>query len=60
MMRQMKRDTSKELDDYRAIFKLLILTIAPIILSTTIYNSANVIDSAMFNKIMGAQGTRES
>ena len=60
MMRQMKRDTSKELDDYRAIFKLLILTIAPIILSTTIYNSANVIDSAMFNKIMGAQGTSEA
>ena len=59
-MRQMKRDTSKELDDYRAIFKLLILTIAPIILSTTIYNSANVIDSAMFNKIMGAQGTSEA
>ena len=51
---------SKELDDYRAIFKLLILTIAPIILSTTIYNSANVIDSAMFNKIMGAQGTSEA
>ena len=60
MMRQMKRDTSKELDDYRAIFKILILTIAPIILSTTIYNSANVIDSAMFNKIMGAQGTSEA
>ena len=56
MMRQMKRDTSKELDDYRAIFKILILTIAPIILSTTIYNSANVIDSAMFIAIPSAFG----
>ena len=44
----------------KPIFKILILTIAPIILSTTIYNSANVIDSAMFNKIMGAQGTSEA
>lgn len=41
------------------LFKLLLITIAPVILSTAIYNASNVIDSAMFNKIMGAQGKTE-
>ncbi len=60
MKRQMRRDKSTVLDDYQGIFKILILTIAPVILSTTIYNVANVIDSAMFNKIMSAQGASEA
>lgn len=60
LKRQLKSDKMKRLDSYRMIFSLLLVTIAPIVLSTTLYNVANVIDSAMFNKIMGAQGMTEA
>ena len=57
--KQLKRDRTKHVEDYKTIIKLLLLTIAPVILSTTVYNLSNVIDSAMFNKIMTAQGFTE-
>ena len=53
--KQLRMDRSKHTEDYKTIFKLLLLTIAPVILSTTVYNLSNVVDSAMFNKIMTAQ-----
>lgn len=58
--RRIKSDRTQKMDDYQAIFKLLLLTIAPVVLSTTVYNIGNVIDSAMFNNIMAAQGHSES
>lgn len=57
--KQLRMDRSKYTEDYKTIFKLLLLTIAPVILSTTVYNLSNVVDSAMFNKIMTAQGFSE-
>ena len=57
--KQLRMDRSKHTKDYKTIFKLLLLTIAPVILSTTVYNLSNVVDSAMFNKIMTAQGFSE-
>ena len=57
--KQLRMDRSKHTVDYKTIFKLLLLTIAPVILSTTVYNLSNVVDSAMFNKIMTAQGFSE-
>lgn len=58
--RRIKSDHTQKMDDYQTIFKLLLLTIAPVVLSTTVYNIGNVIDSAMFNNIMAAQGHSES
>ena len=57
--KQLRMDRSKHTEDYKTIFKLLLLKIAPVILSTTVYNLSNVVDSAMFNKIMTAQGFSE-
>lgn len=57
--RRVNRDRSRHLESYRSIFKLMILTIAPVILSSAVYNMGNIIDSAMFNNIMGAQGHLE-
>ena len=37
----------------------MLLTIAPVILSSAVYNMGNIIDSAMFNNIMAAQGHLE-
>lgn len=60
LKRQMRSDKTRRRDSYGLIFKMLLVTIAPIVLSTTLYNVANVVDSAMFNKIMGAQGLTEA
>lgn len=59
LRRQLRSDKSKRVDEYQMLFKLLFITIAPVIMSTAIYNISNVIDSAMFNKIMAAQGMTE-
>lgn len=59
IQKQLKRDRTRRVESYRTIFKVLILTIAPVIMSTAVYNVGNVIDSAMFNNIMGAQGHLE-
>ena len=57
--KQLKRDRTRHVESYRTVFKVLLLTIAPVILSTAVYNVGNVIDSAMFNNIMSAQGHLE-
>lgn len=59
IQKQLKRDRTRKEESYRTIFKVLLLTIAPVIMSTAVYNVGNVIDSAMFNNIMGAQGHLE-
>lgn len=59
IQRKMRRDRTKTTESYQKIFKVLLLTIAPVLMSTAVYNVGNVIDSAMFNNIMGAQGHLE-
>lgn len=56
MKRQLKRDMSNYQESYREIFVILLMTIAPVILSTAIYNVSESLDSFMFNNIMQAQG----
>lgn len=57
--RRMRRDRSRHKESYRTIFKVLFLTIAPVLLSSTVYNLCGVIDNTMFGQIMGAQGYKE-
>lgn len=59
IQRKMRKDRTKTTESYQKIFKVLLLTIAPVLMSTAVYNVGNVIDSAMFNNIMGAQGHLE-
>lgn len=54
--KQMKRDRGHRKEGYREIYKVLLITIAPVILSTAIYNISETIDIGMFGKIMEAQG----
>lgn len=54
--RQMKRDRNGYLESYSRIYKILLLTIAPVILSTAIYNISETIDISVFSNIMTAQG----
>lgn len=54
--RQMKRDRSRNPESYGLIYKVLLFTIAPVILSTAIYNISETIDISVFSNIMTAQG----
>lgn len=56
LKRKMRRDRTVDKESFRFIFRILLLTIAPIILSSVVYNLQNVLDSAMFSKIMASQG----
>lgn len=53
---QMKRDSVKKVDSYSYIFHMLIATIIPVLLSTTIYNCNTLVDMAIFKNIANIQG----
>lgn len=53
---QMKRSKEREVDSYRYTFRVLIMTVIPVLLSTTIYNCSSIIDQILFKHIANAQG----
>lgn len=59
MKRHLRKDKTKNLEEYRDIFTILALTIAPVILSTAIYNISETLDQGIFSNIMTAQGYTE-
>ncbi len=52
LRKQMRHDRSEYQETIGEIFKLLLLTISPIILSQTVYHINEVIDNSLFSKIM--------
>jgi stage V sporulation protein B len=50
--KQMRRDTDENRESYRTIFKLLLITSVPIILSQTVYQISGMLDSIIYNQIM--------
>lgn len=56
LKRQVRRDRTRHTESYSQIFMVLLMTIAPVILSTAIYNISESLDSMMFSKIMSIQG----
>lgn len=54
--RQTKREGLTKVDSYKHIFHILVITIIPVLLSTTIYNCNTLIDMAIFKNIANAQG----
>lgn len=54
--KQMKTDITVKVDSYKSIFRLIILTILPVLLSTTVYNISNVIDIRIYNSVMIQKG----
>ncbi|MHB8128534.1 MAG: putative polysaccharide biosynthesis protein [Mobilitalea sp.] len=53
--KQMRNDTSSNQESYRTVFKLLLITIAPIILSQTVYQISGFLDGVLFMQIMGTK-----
>jgi stage V sporulation protein B len=58
--RSMRRDPNRRVDSYGTIFKLLFVTIVPVLLSSTIYNCNSIIDEAVFKKIAFWQGYEDA
>ena len=57
--RQIHLDRSRRQESYGHILKILLITIAPVIFSTAIYNINQILDLTVFNFIMDAQGSVE-
>ncbi len=56
MKRKTLRDKGHDLEGYREVYQILLLTIAPVILSTAIYNISETLDQGIFSNVMLAQG----
>ena len=59
LKRQLRKDKTRHPESYRRILKILLITIAPVIFSTAIYNINQILDLTIFNKIMVMQGYTE-
>ncbi|MDO4297462.1 MAG: polysaccharide biosynthesis protein [Lachnospiraceae bacterium] len=57
--RQLRRDHSNHRESEYQIYRTLILTVLPIVLSTVVYNISNVADQGIFNKVLNGQGYTE-
>ena len=54
--RRIGRDQTNDLESYPEIYTVLFLTIAPVILSTAIYNISETLDQGIYSNIMVAKG----
>lgn len=59
-IRAYSRTPDQRDETYGILFKILLLTIAPVIMSTAIYNISQVLDQAIFAKTMSIQGVAEA
>ncbi|MFT3984087.1 MAG: polysaccharide biosynthesis protein [Lachnospiraceae bacterium] len=59
MGKNIKKDSARYTDSFGKVFQVLIFTILPVILSTTIYNISDTLDQGIFNHIMTAKGLGE-
>lgn len=58
--RKMKKNHTKKTESYGYILRILLLTIVPVLLSTTIYNISSVIDQGIFKNVALLQGYKSS
>lgn len=56
IQRRIKRDVTHEEESYKAIFRLIILIVSPIILSAFVYNINGYLNGVLFSEIQGKQG----
>ena len=54
--RHLRKDPTKHLESDQAIYRALLVTIGPIVLSTLVYNIGTLIDQGIFNSVLASQG----
>lgn len=61
IQKRVKRDHSRHQESYQEIFKVIITTVTPFILSTFVYNCSTVVNMKIYNNIMiDVKGLEES
>lgn len=60
MNRMIAKDKTEQADSTGMILKILVLTILPVILSTTIYNISSLLDTGLFGNLMMVSGLEQS
>ena len=58
--KMIKKDKHKHFEGYNDIMSALILTIIPVLLSTTVYNISSIIDQGIFKNLALVQGYKAS
>lgn len=58
--RQMKRDVHSEVDTYPQSFRMIFMTILPIILSQAVYQVSGLLDATLFDHILSGKGVAEA
>ncbi|MDE7323616.1 MAG: polysaccharide biosynthesis protein [Lachnospiraceae bacterium] len=53
------RDAGGKTDSYPQIFRMILMTILPVLLSTTVYNISGVIDANIFGSVMIEKGLED-
>lgn len=53
---KLKGGKAEKLDSYSSLLRIILLTILPVLLSTTVYNISNVLDISLYNHIMIDKG----
>lgn len=56
MARDVRHDDSQYVDTYAKVFRVILITVLPVILSTTIYNISDTLDQGIFNHVMENKG----
>jgi stage V sporulation protein B len=57
--RQLRKDTAGTRESYSELFKILFITIIPVILSQTVYQISSVLDSSLFGHLLAGKGLDE-
>lgn len=60
LKRQIRRDRTGTSDSYLDITRILILTIVPVVINSTVYNISSLIDNSMFGYYMESIGELDS
>lgn len=56
LLKKVKRDHSRSEESYLSIIGVLIFTIIPVLLSTTLYNISSIVNNGIFKNVVLAQG----
>ncbi len=54
--RQLKKERNYEVESFGYVMKIIVITIIPVLLSTTVYNISGLVEQFLFKKIAIAQG----
>ena len=53
--KQIRHDKTEHMESYGSVFKILLLTIAPVVLSQTVYQISGLIDGSLFGNVMSTK-----